>query len=272
MPFPDIDPIAFSIGPIAVRWYALGYLFGIALGVLYGRSLLRRTSLWHRNTPPFTPDQFIDFAMWAVLGAVIGGRLGYVLFYNPLYFAANPMDIFKTWMGGMSFHGGLLGVMTAMYFFARHKSASFLSALDLLAAVSTIGIFLVRVTNFINGELFGRETSLPWGVVFPGGGDVPRHPSQLYEALLEGLLLFIIIRYVTNIRSGLRRPGLAAGIFGIGYALSRLLVEQVRLPDPQIGYLFNTGWITQGMVLTLPILLAGMALVFHAVRKSDARL
>ncbi len=261
MPFPDIDPIAFSIGPIVVRWYSLAYLFGIGLGIIYGRFLLKRASLWYKTNPPFTPDQFIDFAVWAVLGAIIGGRLGYVVFYDPLYFIANPMDIFKTWMGGMSFHGGLIGVMVAMYFFGRHKKANFLSALDLLAAVSTIGIGLVRVSNFVNGELFGRPTDMPWGVVFPNGGEVPRHPSQLYEAILEGLVLFIFIRIVTHMMFGLRRPGLTAGVFGIGYALSRLLVEQVRLPDPQIGYLFGTDWVTQGMMLTLPILAGGIILL-----------
>ncbi len=266
MPFPDIDPVAFSIGPIAVRWYSLAYLFGIILGIFYGRFLLKRASLWYRTSPPFTPDQFIDFAVWAVLGAIIGGRLGYVLFYDPLYFAANPMDIFKTWLGGMSFHGGLIGVIVAMYFFARHKKAGFLSALDLLGAVSPIGIGLVRVSNFINGELFGRPTDLPWGVIFPNGGDVPRHPSQLYEALLEGLVLFLVVRIVTHMMFGLRRPGLVAGVFGTGYALSRLLVEQVRLPDPQIGYLFGTDWITQGMMLTLPMLAVGIALITYAMK------
>lgn len=271
MPFPDIDPIAFSIGPIAVRWYSLAYLFGIGLGVVYGRTLLKRASLWYKTNPPFTADQFIDFAVWAVLGAIIGGRLGYVLFYDPAYFAANPMDIFKTWLGGMSFHGGLLGVIVAMYFFARHKKSNFLSALDLLAAVSPIGIMLVRISNFINGELFGRPTDLPWGVIFPNGGDIVRHPTQLYEAALEGLVLFIAIRIATHMLFSLRRPGLTAGLFGIGYALSRLLVEQLRLPDPQIGYLFNTDWVTQGMMLTLPILLAGAILVAFSLKKPAAK-
>ncbi|HHB83457.1 MAG TPA: prolipoprotein diacylglyceryl transferase [Devosia sp.] len=270
MPFPDIDPIAFSLGPLVVRWYSLGYLFGIVLGIIYGRSLLKRTSLWHNNKAPFTPDQFIDFGMWAVLGAIIGGRLGYVVFYDPLYFMANPLHIFQTWLGGMSFHGGLIGVVVAMYFFGRHKKANFLSSLDLLAAVSTIGIFLVRITNFINGELYGRPTDLPWGVIFPSTNGVPHHPTQLYEAMLEGLLLFIIIRFVTHMRFGLRKPGLAAGIFGVGYALSRLLVEQVRLPDAHIGYLFNTDWVTQGMMLTLPILALGIVLIAKATKTPNA--
>ena len=267
MPFPEIDPVALSIGPLVVRWYALSYLAGVALGILYGRTLLKHKSLWPNNTPPLTPDQLVDFAMWAVIGAIVGGRTGYVLFYNPSFFAANPLAIFQTWMGGMSFHGGLTGIILAMYFFARHKKASFLSALDLLGAVSPIGLMLGRMANFINGELYGRETDLPWGIIFPGGGDVPRHPSQLYEAALEGLVLFLILRFVTRIWRGLRRPGLVAGLFGTGYALSRLLVEQVRLPDVQIGYLLNTGWLTQGMILTLPVLMCGLALTVFSLRK-----
>ncbi len=270
MPFPDIDPIAFSIGPLVVRWYALSYLLGVALGIFYGRTLLRRKSLWANNTPPLTPDQFVDFAMWAVIGAIVGGRLGYVLFYNLPYFLENPLAIFQTWQGGMSFHGGLLGIMTAMFFFVRHKKASFLSALDLLGAVSPIGLMLGRIANFINGELYGRPTSLPWGIIFPGGGDVPRHPSQLYEAALEGLVLFLVLRFVTQILYGLRRPGLVAGLFGTGYALSRLAVEQVRLPDVQIGYLLGTGWLTEGMVLTLPVLIGGLTLIFFSLRKPPA--
>lgn len=270
MLFPQIDPIAFTLGPLVVRWYALGYMVGIGLGVIYGRSLLKRKSLWLNNTPPFTPTQFVDFAMWAVFGAIIGGRLGYVLFYNPLYFAANLTHIFQTWLGGMSFHGGLLGVVVAMYFFARHKKSNFLSALDLLAAVSPIGILLVRVANFINGELYGRATDLPWGVIFPDSGSIAHHPSQLYEATLEGIVLFLLIRFVTQMHFGLRKPGLAAGVFGVGYALSRLLIEQVRLPDAHIGYLFNTDWLTQGMMLTLPMLAVGAVLITIGLRTPHA--
>ncbi len=270
MPFPQIDPIAFSLGPLMVRWYALAYLAGIGLGVLYGVSLLSKKTLWWQNRPPLSGTQFVDFAFWAVLGAILGGRLGYVLFYNPAYFLANPMQVLQLWNGGMSFHGGLLGVLIAMAFFARHKGASILSAWDLLGTLAPIGLFLGRVANFVNGELFGRQTDLPWGVVFPMGGDVARHPSQLYEALLEGLLLFIALRIATHIFFALRRPGLVAGLFGIGYALSRLLVEQVRLPDIQIGYLY-AGWLTLGMVLTLPVLLAGIILVMVALRRPSER-
>jgi phosphatidylglycerol:prolipoprotein diacylglycerol transferase len=264
LPFPDIDPIAFSLGPISVRWYALAYLAGVFLGALYGMSLLRRNTLWANNAPPFEPPAIFDFAFWAVIGIVLGGRIGYVLFYNLPYFAEHPLEAFAVWDGGMSFHGGLIGIMVAMALFTRAKGGNILSSLDLLGAIGTIGLLLGRLANFINGELYGAETTLPWGVIFPMGGEVPRHPSQLYEGALEGVLLFLVIRYVTHVKFGLRRPGLVAGIFGIGYALARILIEFVRVPDAQLGYLYG-GWMTMGMLLTAPILIAGIALVVYAM-------
>ena len=270
MPFPDIDPVAFSIGPFAVRWYALAYLGGVFLGALYGMSLLARKSLWANNSPPFSPGAIFDFAFWAVIGIVGGGRLGYVLFYNLPFFAANPAEILKIWDGGMSFHGGLVGIIVAMLAFTKSRGGNLLSSLDLLGAIGSIGIFLGRIANFINGELWGNVTTLPWGVVFPAGGDLPRHPSQLYEAALEGVVLFLVIRFVTHVLHGLRRPGLAAGIFCIGYALSRILIEYVRVPDAQLGYLYD-GWLTMGQILTAPMLVAGIALLIHANRKQRVR-
>ncbi len=266
MPFPDIDPIAFAIGPFAVRWYALAYLVGVLGGAAYATTLLSRHGLWKDNRPPFPPAAIWDFAFWAVLGIVIGGRVGYVLFYNLPYYLQNPGEIIAVWDGGMSFHGGLVGIAIAMLLFTRSKGGNVLSGFDLLGAIATIGLFLGRIANFINAELFGAPTTLPWGVVFPTDPDqVPRHPSQLYEALLEGLLLFIVIRILTNHLKALKRPGLVAGVFGIGYALSRIFVEFFRLPDPQIGYLYG-GWLTMGMVLSLPILVVGIILVIYALR------
>ena len=232
MPFPDINPIAFAIGPFAVRWYALGYLFGTGLGAAYG----------------------------------------YVLFYNLPFYLANPAQILNTLDGGMSYHGGMLGLMLAVVLFTRFKgSGNWLSGLDLIASVSTIGIFLVRIANFINAELYGAPTTLPWGVFFPTDPEqLPRHPSQLYEAALEGLLLFLVIRVFTHVFYSLRRPGLVAGVFGIGYGLSRIAVEFVRLPDIQLGYLYG-GWLTMGMLLSLPLVLGGLALVtYAATRKQNA--
>ncbi|MEX0860548.1 MAG: prolipoprotein diacylglyceryl transferase [Cucumibacter sp.] len=260
MIFPEIDPVAFSIGPLAIRWYALGYIVGIGIAWLYGRLLVDQRPLWLNSTPPFTPAQWLDFLFWAVVGIVVGGRAGYVLFYNPFYFAAHPAEIVMTWQGGMSFHGGLIGLCLAVYFIGRRNKSSVLSALDLMGAISPIGLFAGRVGNFINGELYGRETQLPWGIVFPAGGPEPRHPTQLYEAGLEGILLFLVLRYATHMRLSLRRPGLTAGLFGIGYGLSRILVETVREPDAHIGYLYG-GWLTMGMIYSFPVLLAGVWLI-----------
>lgn len=270
LPFPEIDPIAFEIGPFAVRWYALAYLGGVLLGLLYGASLLNRRSLWAAHTPPMKPGEFFDFAFWAVIGIVVGGRLGYVLFYSPAYFLANPLEILEVWTGGMAFHGGAVGLALAMIVWAGLKKRDILSGLDLLAAVAPIGLFLGRVANFVNAELYGSETTMPWGVVFPGAGDLPRHPTQLYEAALEGLVLFLILRWVTHVAFGLRKPGLVAGLFGVGYAAARILVEFWRLPDAHIGYLYE-GWMTMGMVLSLPILIAGLALVTWALRPPRRR-
>lgn len=266
MPFPNLDPVAFSIGPLVVRWYALAYLFGVFLGAAYGKSLLATHRLWPDNKPPFEPGAIWDFAFWAVIGIVLGGRTGYVLFYNLPWYLSHPAEIIALWDGGMSFHGGLVGIMVAMALFVRAKKGHILSGLDLLGAIGTIGLFLGRIANFINAELYGAPTDLPWGVIFPTDPDqVPRHPSQLYEAALEGILLFLIIRIATHRFSALRKPGLVAGIFGIGYALSRIIVEFFRLPDAQIGYLYG-GWLTMGMVLSLPVLAAGVALVAYALR------
>ena len=267
MPFPNIDPIAIAIGPIAIRWYALAYLFGVLLGAAYGYLLLRNERLWHRGTPPFAAKDIWDFAFWAMLAIVIGGRVGYVLFYNLPYYLANPGQIINTLDGGMSYHGGMLGLMLAAILFTRSKGGNWLSSLDLLGAVATIGIFLGRLANFINAELYGAPTDAPWGVVFPTDPlQVARHPSQLYEALLEGLLLFLVIRIATHVFYALRKPGLVAGIFAIGYSLSRIAVEFVRLPDEQLGYLYF-GWVTMGQILSLPVLVGGLVLVAYALSR-----
>jgi phosphatidylglycerol---prolipoprotein diacylglyceryl transferase len=270
VPFPEIDPVAFQIGPFAVRWYALAYLFGILLGGAYGHMLLNRKQLWKDRRPPFDPPAIWDFGLWAVIGIVVGGRLGFVLFYNLGYYLANPMEIVTFGDGGMSFHGGVLGLMLAIGLFTRAKHGSILSGFDLLAALAPIGLFLGRIANFINSELYGAPTTLPWGVVFPTDpAQVPRHPSQLYEALLEGLVLFAIIRIATHRLFALRRPGLVAGIAAIGYALSRIAIEFLRVPDPQIGYLYG-GWLTMGMVLTLGLLVVGLVFLAFSLRQTDA--
>lgn len=283
MPFPNIDPVALAIGPIIIRWYALAYLAGILFAWAYGRHLLNRKPLWPNAVAPMNATQLIDFVFWAVLGVILGGRLGYVLFYDIAlsiaanaslgfgavvsgsYFLQDPLSIPQVWQGGMSFHGGMFGLIIALVFYMRHIKGSILSGLDLMAVITPLGLFFGRVANFINGELYGRTTEMPWGVVFPNAGPDPRHPSQLYEGILEGLLLFIILRVLTHNFAGLRKPGLAAGIFGIGYGLSRILVETVREPDAHIGLLpFG---LTMGMILSIPVALGGVVLVFNATKK-----
>lgn len=270
LPFPDIDPIAFTIGPLAIRWYALGYIVGISLAWAYGRSLLTNKALWPGETPPLAASQWLDFLFWGVVGIVVGGRLGYVIFYNLPYYAAHPLEIVMTWRGGMSFHGGLIGVCLVIWMFCRLNRAPILSALDLLGAVAPLGLMFGRIANFINGELFGRPTDLPWGVIFPLGGPEPRHPSQLYEAGLEGIVLFLALRVATHTGMTLRRPGLTGGLFALGYAVARLVVETVREPDAHIGYLFG-GWLTLGMIYTLPVAAIGLWLIWLSRTASSRR-
>jgi phosphatidylglycerol:prolipoprotein diacylglycerol transferase len=267
IPFPTIHPVLISVGPIDIRWYALAYIVGILLGWLYARVLIRREQLW--NGPvPMTVADYDDFVLWVTLGIILGGRIGYVLFYNPGYFAGHPLEILQLWKGGMSFHGGFLGCVLAVILFARHRGLSILSLGDITCAAGTIGIFLGRIANFINGELWGRTTDVPWAMVFPTGGPLPRHPSQLYEALLEGLVLFVVLAVL--IRAGaLKRPGFVLGAFVFGYAVARSICELFREPDAQLGFLW--GGLTMGTLLSLPLLLAGIALMAAAVRRRSAR-
>ncbi|MEM9107356.1 MAG: prolipoprotein diacylglyceryl transferase [Pseudomonadota bacterium] len=257
LPFPNIDPVLFSIGPLAVHWYGLAYVVGILLGWRYTRAIASRERLWHNNTPAMTATDMDDFLLWAAVGIVLGGRLGYILFYDFAAFADNPLRIFEIWEGGMSFHGGLLGTIVAMIIFARRRSIIVFSLFDVVAAAAPIGLFLGRVANFINAELWGRVSDVPWAVVFPTGGPQPRHPSQLYEAILEGPVLFFVLFLLIFRFRRLTRPGFVGGAFLTGYAASRIFVEFFREPDAHIGYLFG-GWLTMGMVLSVPMLLIGI--------------
>jgi phosphatidylglycerol:prolipoprotein diacylglycerol transferase len=263
--FPVFDPIAISIGPIAIRWYALAYIGGIVLGWIYARSLVKKERLWG-GPPPITLVQLDDFILWVTIGIILGGRTGYVLFYNPAFFAQHPMEIFQLWNGGMSFHGGFLGCVAAVMLFARKNGISILSLGDITTAVAPIGLLLGRVANFINSELWGRpaDSSVPWAMVFPNGGPLPRHPSQLYEAGLEGILLFLILAVM--IRMGaLKRPGLILGSFIAIYGLARITGEFFREPDPQLGFLW--GGLTMGMLLSVPMIIAGAILIVTAWRR-----
>src|SRR5690606_12033219 len=254
--FPPIDPIIFSIGPIAIHWYGLGYVVGILFAWWYGKKLLNNHRLWANNHPPMQADTLDDFVIWAALGVVLGGRLGYVLFYNLPFYLANPLAIPAVWDGGMSFHGGIIGTTLAMIWFARSRNIPVWSMFDTIAAGVPVGLGLVRVANFINQELWGRVSDVPWAVYFPNGGPLPRHPSQIYEALLEGLVLFFVLFILTWVGRKLKKPGYIAGTFVAGYGLSRILVEFYREPDAQLGYIFG-GWLTMGMILTLPMVLFG---------------
>src|SRR5438270_9587378 len=223
LPFPNFDPVLIQLGPFAIRWYALAYIVGILLGWVYARALARNETLWG-GPPPITTLQIDDFIVWVTLGIILGGRIGYVLFYNPSYFAEHPAEALQLWKGGMSFHGGFTGCVLAVVLFAKKNNISILSLGDVTCATGTLGVLLGRIANFINGELWGRPTDVAWGIVFPSGGPIPRHPSQLYEAALEGLLLFVVLALL--IRGGaLRRPGLIIGAFALGYSLARAFCE-----------------------------------------------
>jgi phosphatidylglycerol:prolipoprotein diacylglycerol transferase len=257
--FPHIDPIAIEIGPLAVRWYALAYITGILLGWQYAVHLIKR--------PPYIMDReaLDDFIVWVTMGIIIGGRFGYVLFYKPGYYVSHPLEILFLWHGGMSFHGGLLGVIGAIILFARQRGVSMFALGDIVAAVTPIGLFFGRIANFINGELFGRVTDVPWAMVFPNGGPEPRHPSQLYQATLEGIVLFAVLAVLAHRVELRRRPGFIGGAFLCGYAIARMTGELFREPDPQLGFII--GPITMGQLLSLPMLIAGIWLIVSSRKR-----
>ena len=268
IPYPNIDPVLIGIGPLALRWYSLAYIAGILLGYWYAARLLDQNRLWRAGGAPLSRADLWDLVTWATLGIVIGGRLGYVLFYNPAHYLANPVEILAVWSGGMAFHGGALGLAIAAIAYAVQREIPALSLLDVIAATAPIGLFFGRVANFINGELYGRPTDVPWSMVFPAGGPEPRHPSQLYEAALEGIALFLILRLFTHWLGSLRRPGLTLGIFLIGYGAARSFVELFRMPDDHIGFLY--GGLTMGMALSVPMIVAGAAFVGFALLRSNS--
>ena len=264
IPFPAINPVLISIGPFALRWYALAYIFGIIAGWFYARAIISSERLWG-GPAPFTVTDFDDFVVWITLGIILGGRIGYVLFYNLPRFAEQPIEILQIWKGGMSFHGGVLGCIVAVMLFATRRGIPMLSLGDVTSAVAPIGLFLGRIANFINGELWGRPTDVPWAMVFPHGGPVPRHPSQLYEATLEGVVLFVVLALFVRF-GALKRPGVVTGVFAIGYGLARITCEFFREPDVQLGFLW--GGLTMGMLLCIPLILAGIGVLVVAFRRT----
>ncbi|WP_370210543.1 prolipoprotein diacylglyceryl transferase [Roseovarius sp.] len=288
IPFPDISPEIFTISlfglDFSLRWYALAYIVGIVLGWRLVLATVSRPTLWPGDTSPMTRTQVDDLLTWVILGIILGGRLGFVLFYQPSYYLSNPGDILKIWQGGMAFHGGFLGVLIAATLYFRKENIPWLSAADVLAMVTPIGLLLGRIANFINAELWGRPTDLPWGVIFPGAeaqncgtlaGLCARHPSQLYEAALEGLILGALLIWLAYRRGAFKRPGLILGLFVAGYGLGRFLVEFVRQPDAQfispgnpLGLAWHIGGygLTMGQILSLPMIAVGLYFVLRARR------
>ncbi|MEO5374558.1 MAG: prolipoprotein diacylglyceryl transferase [Alphaproteobacteria bacterium] len=261
--FPDLDPVALHIGPVAIRWYALAYITGILGAWWYVRALSRRPAGRERVITDIDAE---DFVTWATLGVVLGGRLGYVLFYKPGYYLQVPHEIVYVWQGGMSFHGGLIGVLLAMVLFARRRRIDLRAFGDLVSCAAPLGLFFGRLANFINGELFGRPApDVPWAMVFPHGGPEPRHPSQLYEALLEGLVLFVVMHLLWRMTAIRGRPGMLSGAFLVGYGLARGVAELFRQPDAHLGFLW--GGATMGQLLSIPMILAGAALIATAGRR-----
>ncbi|MFV2053499.1 prolipoprotein diacylglyceryl transferase [Aliiroseovarius sp. YM-037] len=289
IPFPDIGPDIFTleIGDFAfsLRWYAMAYIVGIIIGWRIAVRAVKNASLWRNDTPPMTPSQVEDFLTWIVLGIVLGGRLGFVLFYQPAYYLQNPAEILMIWQGGMSFHGGMIGVVLAALIYCRRHWLPVLSVADMMAIATPPGLLLGRIANFINAELWGRPTDAPWGVAFPGAAaqDCPdvvglcaRHPSQLYEAGLEGLILGGVLLFLAWSRGWLKVPGQITGAFGVGYGLSRFIVEYFRqadaqfiTPDNPMGHVLSLGPVgmSMGQLLSLPMIILGIALILWARRR-----
>ncbi len=262
LPFPAINPILFQWGPLAIRWYALAYIAGLIAGWALIRRVVADDRLWG-GTPRPTPDSIDDLLVYCAIGVIVGGRLGNVLFYDPRYYLSHPIEILKVWEGGMAFHGGLIGAAVGIALFARRYKTPVLSVFDLASLAAPIGIFLGRLANFIKPELWGRPTDVPWAIIFPGSDGLPRHPSQIYEALLEGLAVFIALSLAAR-AGALGRPGLIAGAFGALYGAARIFSEFYRDPDPRLEDLGQG--LTMGMVLSAPLIVIGLGLIAWSVR------
>ena len=259
--FPNIDPVIISFGSLAVSWYSLSYVVGIILGWRYILKLIEK------KYTTLTKQHVDDFVSWVIIGVIIGGRLGYVLFYDPVKYFSNPIEILKTYEGGMSFHGGVIGFALAALFFTKKNNIQYFTLVDAVALTAPIALFLGRIANFINGELYGRVTDVSWSFIFPKSDGLSRHPSQLYEAALEGVVLFIILNFIVTKKDGLKRPGFISGMFLIFYSIFRLIIENFREPDAHIGFYAN--FITRGQLLCLPMLMIGLILIKYRQSNAD---
>lgn len=262
IPYPNIDPVALKLGPLSIKWYGLAYVAGLLLGWQYIRHLLATDRYWGASRPPVPPDAADDLFVWVALGVIVGGRLGHVLLYEPVHYLTNPLEIPQVWKGGMAFHGGLIGTIAAMYLFARARKVAALSIMDLVAAAVPIGLFFGRIANFINAEVVGTPSNVPWAMVFPDWGEAPRHPAQLYEAALEGLVLFLILRFLIARRTALASPGTVGGAFLLGYGAFRIVCEMFK--HDEYRRLLGDLPLTSGMAYSLPMLAFGIWLLVRA--------
>lgn len=268
IPYPAIDPVALQLGPLAIKWYGLAYMAGLLLGWLYIKRLVQQPELWRDRKAPFTVDLVDDLFLYVAIGVIVGGRLGNVLLYEPMYYMSNPLEVFKVWKGGMAFHGGLLGTVLAMWLFARRHNVTALSVMDLVAAAVPFGIFFGRIANFINAEVVGSPSNVPWAMVFPAYGPVPRHPSQLYEAALEGAAVFLILRWLTHTRLRLHHPGTVGAVFLISYGAARIFCEMFKIDEYRA--LLGSLPLTSGMAYSVPMIVAGLVALWMIKGKSRA--
>ena len=256
----NFDPVLIDLGLFQIRWYSVAYILGIIIGWIYATKIIKLTTINKYNFEQIKISHFNDLIIYLVIGIVLGGRLGYVFFYNLEYYSQNLLEIFKIWQGGMSFHGGLLGIIVSIIFFSKRIKTNFFKLSDIVSCVAPIGIFLGRIANFINGELYGKISTLPWAVIFSNGGSVARHPSQIYEAILEGIILFILINYLALKKKLLFKTGYISGSFLISYSILRILSENFREPDAHLGYFFN--YFSMGVMLSSITFLVGCFIIF----------
>ena len=262
----NFNPVLVDLGLFEIRWYSIAYILGIIIGWLYAGKIIKETSQNINNFESIKKTDFDDLLIYLIIGIILGGRLGYVIFYNFDYYSQNFLEIFKIWQGGMSFHGGLLGVIVAIYIFSKSKNTDFFKFADIVACVSPIGLFLGRIANFINGELFGKISTVPWAVIFPNSGNIARHPSQIYEAILEGVVLFILINFLALKKNLIFKSGYISSCFLISYSILRIFSENFREPDQHLGYFFN--YFSMGTLLSFLTLIAGFLIIFF-IKKNE---